>query len=76
MYPLDIYTFLFLFFMCLEAAKDEGTDDEDGMDEFPSDEDEDDDELDREMGSAEDGDEADSLKLQKLAAQASCGLVS
>ncbi|KAK9289014.1 hypothetical protein L1049_017485 [Liquidambar formosana] len=54
-----------------EAAKEEEAEDDD-MDGFQSDDEDDDgDASDKEMGvEAEDGDEADSLKLQKLAAQA------
>ncbi|CAN1251411.1 Importin beta-like SAD2 [Linum perenne] len=57
---------------CAEAAKEEEAEDDDDMDGFQTDdEDEDVDGSDKEMGDdAEDGDEADSLKLQKLAAQA------
>lgn len=56
-----------------EAAKEEeAEDDDDDMDGFQTDdEDEDGDGSDKEMGfDAEDGDEADSIRLQKLAAQA------
>lgn len=55
-----------------EAAKEEEAEDDDDMDGFQTDdEDEDADGSDKEMGvDAEDGDEADSSKLQKLAAQA------
>lgn len=55
-----------------EAAKEEEAEDDDDMDGFQTDdEDEDADGSDKEMGvDAEDGDEADSNKLQKLAAQA------
>ncbi|KAL4289962.1 hypothetical protein GQ457_14G000330 [Hibiscus cannabinus] len=55
-----------------EAAKEEEAEDDDGMDGFESDDDNDDvDGSDKEMGvDAEDGDEADSIRLQKLAAQA------
>ncbi|KAL5542858.1 hypothetical protein UlMin_010568 [Ulmus minor] len=55
-----------------EAAKEEEAEDDDEMDGFQTDdEDEDDDGFEKEMGvDAEDGDEADSIKLQKLAAQA------
>ncbi|MCL7040799.1 hypothetical protein MKW94_018897 [Papaver nudicaule] len=55
-----------------EAAKDEEGADDDDMDGFQTDDEEEDEEgSDRDMGvEAEDGDEADSLKLQKLAAQA------
>ncbi|KAL4376405.1 hypothetical protein GQ457_02G042770 [Hibiscus cannabinus] len=54
-----------------EAAKEEEAEDDDGMDGFESDDDEDVDGSDKEMGvDAEDGDEADSIRLQKLAAQA------
>ncbi|KAK8556288.1 hypothetical protein V6N13_064338 [Hibiscus sabdariffa] len=55
-----------------EAAKEEEAEDDDGMDGFESDDDDDDaDGSDKEMGvDAEDGDEADSIRLQKLAAQA------
>ncbi|XP_022761681.1 importin beta-like SAD2 isoform X3 [Durio zibethinus] len=56
-----------------EAAKEEeAEDDDDDMDGFQTDDDDDDaDGYDKEMGaSAEDGDEADSIRLQKLAAQA------
>ncbi|XP_077226915.1 importin beta-like SAD2 [Tasmannia lanceolata] len=56
-----------------EAAKEEdGDDDDDDMDGFQTDEDDDEeDESDNEMGvDAEEGDEADSLKHQKFAAQA------
>ncbi|XVF37748.1 hypothetical protein REPUB_Repub20aG0036800 [Reevesia pubescens] len=51
-----------------EAAKEEEAEDDDDMDGFQTD---DDDGSDKEMGvDAEDGDEADSIRLQKLAAQA------
>ncbi|GMI92940.1 enhanced miRNA activity 1, SUPER SENSITIVE TO ABA AND DROUGHT2, UNARMED 9 [Hibiscus trionum] len=55
-----------------EAAKEEEAEDDDGMDGFESDDEDDDaDGSDKEMGvDAEDGDEADSVRLQKLAAQA------
>lgn len=55
-----------------EAAKEEEAEDDDDMDGFGSDDDDEDGDVDdREMGlDAEDGDEADSFKLQKLAAQA------
>ncbi|KAF3457074.1 hypothetical protein FNV43_RR01731 [Rhamnella rubrinervis] len=55
-----------------EAAKEEEAEDDDDMDGFQTDdEDEEGDGSDKEMGvDAEDGDEADSIKLQKLAAQA------
>ncbi|KAI4334803.1 hypothetical protein L6164_013512 [Bauhinia variegata] len=55
-----------------EAAKEEEVEDDDDMDGFQTDdEDEDGNGSDREMGvDAEDGDEADSLKLKKLAEQA------
>ncbi|OVA18810.1 Importin-beta [Macleaya cordata] len=55
-----------------EAAKEEDGADDDDMDGFQTDdEDEDEDGSDKEMGvEAEDGDEADSVRLQKLAAQA------
>ncbi|KAM7484745.1 hypothetical protein LguiA_000754 [Lonicera macranthoides] len=56
-----------------EAAKQEDAEDDDDMDGLPTDDDDDDDidGSDKEMGvDAEDGDEADSLRLQKLAAQA------
>ncbi|KAG8481268.1 hypothetical protein CXB51_026029 [Gossypium anomalum] len=55
-----------------EAAKEEEAEDDDGMDGFESDDDDDDaDGSDKEMGvDAEEGDEADSIRLQKLAAQA------
>ncbi|XP_010251770.1 PREDICTED: importin beta-like SAD2 [Nelumbo nucifera] len=55
-----------------EAAKEEDAEDDDDMDGFQSDDDDDENEgSDREMGvDAEDGDEADSVRLQKLAAQA------
>ncbi|MBA0871134.1 hypothetical protein Goshw_021620 [Gossypium schwendimanii] len=56
-----------------EAAKEEEAEDDDGMDGFESDDDDDDDAdgSDKEMGvDAEEGDEADSIRLQKLAAQA------
>ncbi|KAI3942266.1 hypothetical protein MKX01_026681, partial [Papaver californicum] len=54
-----------------EAAKEEENADDDDMEGFQTDdEEEDEDGSDRDMGvEAEDGDEADSLKLQKLAAQ-------
>lgn len=54
-----------------EAAKEEEVEEDDDMDGYPSDEDDDDgDGSDKEMGfDAEDGDEVDSIKLQKLAAQ-------
>ncbi|KAJ4723041.1 importin beta-like SAD2 [Melia azedarach] len=55
-----------------EAAKEDEAEDDDDMDGFQTDDEDDDgDGSDREMGvDAEDGDEADSLRLQKLAAQA------
>ncbi|KDO50573.1 hypothetical protein CISIN_1g001585mg [Citrus sinensis] len=55
-----------------EAAKDEEAEDDDDMDGFQTDDEDDDgDGSDKEMGvDAEDGDEADSIRLQKLAAQA------
>ncbi|PON38011.1 Coatomer beta subunit [Parasponia andersonii] len=55
-----------------EAAKEEEAEDDDDMDGFQTDDDDDDgDESDKEMGlDAEDGDEADSIRLQKLAARA------
>ncbi|OMP00310.1 hypothetical protein CCACVL1_03384 [Corchorus capsularis] len=55
-----------------EAAKEEDAEDDDDMDGFQTDDDDDDgDGSDKEMGvDAEDGDEADSIRLQKLAAQA------
>ncbi|BFG15638.1 hypothetical protein CerSpe_019120 [Prunus speciosa] len=55
-----------------EAAKEEDAEDDDDMDGFQTDDDDDfGDGSDKEMGvDAEDGDEADSMKLQKLAAQA------
>jgi hypothetical protein len=55
-----------------EAAKEEEYEDEDDMDGFQTDDDEDNgDGSDKEMGlDAEDGDEADSKRLRKLAAQA------
>uniref|UniRef100_A0A7N0UGH1 Importin N-terminal domain-containing protein n=1 Tax=Kalanchoe fedtschenkoi TaxID=63787 RepID=A0A7N0UGH1_KALFE len=51
----------------LEEEAEEDEEEDDNMDGFQSD---DDDDEDGGMGDAEDGDEADSLKLQKLAAQA------
>ncbi|XP_023549155.1 importin beta-like SAD2 isoform X1 [Cucurbita pepo subsp. pepo] len=55
-----------------EAAKEEEVEEDDDMDGYPSEEDDEDgDGSDKEMGfDAEDGDEVDSIKLQKLAAQA------
>ncbi|XP_048333366.1 importin beta-like SAD2 [Ziziphus jujuba] len=54
-----------------EAAKEEEAEDDDEMDGFQTDDEDEDDGSDKEMGvDAEDGDEADSLRLQKLAAQA------
>ncbi|XP_059445616.1 importin beta-like SAD2 [Corylus avellana] len=55
-----------------EAAKEEEAEDDDDMDGFQTDDDEDDgDGSDKEMGiETEDGDEADSIRLQKLAEQA------
>ncbi|XP_057779472.1 importin beta-like SAD2 [Salvia miltiorrhiza] len=57
-----------------EAAKEEeedGDEEDDDMSNFQSDDEEDGDDTDKEMGvDAEDGDEAESLKLQKLAARA------
>ncbi|KAJ6956785.1 hypothetical protein NC652_007754 [Populus alba x Populus x berolinensis] len=54
-----------------EAAKEEEAEDLDEMDGFQTDDEDDDAESDKEMGvDAEDGDEAESIKLQKLAAQA------
>lgn len=57
--------------LCAEAAKEEEAEDDDDMDGFQTDDEDDEGEVsDREMGvDAEDGDEADSIKLQKLAAQ-------
>lgn len=53
------------------AAKEEEAEDDDDMDGFQTDDE--DDGSDKEMGvDTEDGDEADSLKFQKLAAQAKC----
>lgn len=55
-----------------EAAKEEeAEDDDDGMDGFQTDDEDDDGEgSDKEMGvDTEDGDEADSIRLQKLAEQ-------
>ena len=54
-----------------EAAKEEEVEEDDDMDGYPSEEDDEDgDGSDKEMGfDAEDGDEVDSIKLQKLAAQ-------
>ncbi|PPR97510.1 hypothetical protein GOBAR_AA23157 [Gossypium barbadense] len=55
--------------MVTEAAKEEEAEDDDDMDGFQTDDDEDDG-SDKEMGvDAEDEDEADSMRLQKLAAQ-------
>ncbi|GJV88501.1 hypothetical protein Tco_1532439 [Tanacetum coccineum] len=57
-------------FICLEAAKEEPKDD-DGMDDSLETDDGEDDGSDNDMGDdAGDGDEADSLRLQRLAAQA------
>ncbi|OAY52150.1 importin beta-like SAD2 isoform X1 [Manihot esculenta] len=54
-----------------EAAKEEEAEDDDDMDGFQTDDEDDGDGSDKDMGvDAEDGDEADSIKLQKLAAQA------
>lgn len=54
-----------------EAAKEEDAEDDDEMDGFPTDDDDEVDGSDKDMGDdAEDGDEVDSLRLQKLAAQA------
>lgn len=57
--------------MLAEAAKEEEPEDDDEMDGFPTDDDDEyGDGSDKEMGlDAEDGDEIDSVKLQKLAAQ-------
>lgn len=77
---LDIYPVIFLYntwiiiciiYVCTEAAKEEEAEDDDDMDGFQTDDDDDDaDGSDKEMGvDAEDGDEADSIRLQKLAAQ-------
>lgn len=54
-----------------EAAKEEEAEDDDDMDGFQTDDDDEDgDGSDREMGvDAEDGDEADSIRFQRLAAQ-------
>jgi hypothetical protein len=54
-----------------EAAKEEEAEDDDDMDGFQTDDEEDDGEgSDKEMGvDTEDGDEADSIRLQKLAEQ-------
>lgn len=82
MYHLIGYNkYLFWFFLSCsilccyisrtEVAKQEDAEDDDDMDGLPTDDDDDDvDGSDKEMGvDAEDGDEADSLRLQKLAAQ-------
>ncbi|KAL5781974.1 hypothetical protein ACOSP7_007003 [Xanthoceras sorbifolium] len=54
-----------------ESAKEEDAEDDDDMDGFQTDDEDDGDGSDKEMGvDAEDGDEADSNRLQKLAAQA------
>ncbi|KAK3204665.1 hypothetical protein Dsin_018711 [Dipteronia sinensis] len=54
-----------------ESAKEEEAEDDDDMDGFQTDDEDDGDGSDKEMGvDAEDGDEADSIRLQKLAAQA------
>ena len=61
-----------MYYIWAEAAKEEeAEEDDDDMDGFQTDDDEvDGDGSDKEMGiDAEDGDEADSIKLQKLAAQ-------
>ncbi|KAK2641702.1 hypothetical protein Ddye_023465 [Dipteronia dyeriana] len=54
-----------------ESAKEEEAEDDDDMDGFQTDDEDDGDGSDKEMGvDAEDGDEANSIRLQKLAAQA------
>lgn len=64
---LFIILLLLIFFVYAEAAK--GAEDENDMDNFLSDdEDEEGDEFDKEMG-VDDEDEADSLKLEKLASR-------
>lgn len=74
---LPFYVFTLSF--ATEAAKEEEEDGEeeedDDMSNFQSDDEEDGDDTDKEMGvEAEDGDEAESLKLQKLAARV-CKLI-
>ena len=60
-----------LFFDSTESAKEEEGEDDDDMDGLQTDDEDDDgDGSDKEMGlDAEDGDEADSIRLKKLAAQ-------
>lgn len=64
---------VFTFSVWTEAAKEEEEgeeEDDDDMGNFQSDDDDDGDDSDKDMGvDAEDGDEAESLKLQKLAAR-------
>lgn len=68
-YDLTLFHSFFSFFKCIEAAKEDEDADDDDMDGSQTDdEDEDEDEMGVE---AEDGDEVDSLRLQKLAAQVS-----
>lgn len=56
--------------MCIEAAKELETEDDDDMNGLLSDEEDDVDDSDKEMGvDAEDGDEANNKTLQRLAAQ-------
>lgn len=60
------------YFTCWmeEAAKEEEAEDDDDMDGFQTDDEDEDGDSDKEMGfDAEEGDEADSIKLQKLAAR-------
>lgn len=56
--------------MCIDAAKEVETEDDDDMNGLLSDEEDDADESDKEMGvDAEDGDAANNKTLQRLAAQ-------
>lgn len=59
--------------VCTEAEKEEAAEDDDDMDGFQTDDEDDGEGSDKDMGvDVEDGDEADSSRLQKLAAQV-CG---
>lgn len=66
-----IFNHLICLSSCLEAAKEDEAEDDDDMNGLQTDEDDDEDDgSDKEMGDdAEEGDEADSTRLQKLAAQ-------
>lgn len=68
-----IYQHLICLYLSPEAAKEDEAEDDDDMHGLQTDEDDDEDDgSDKEMGvDAEEGDEADSTRLQKLAAQVS-----